>query len=198
MALETIRTLVIPAQETQGNDYIIELSAQENLERSGTTPENEVKSVLATDNGIKDPTDPDNRREFRPTKLWREAFDLYEESQHSQRNAEEMINRKYMEAWRTYLEVPSSDADPEMRRVLAETKQILDETALEVVKTSKERNTEPASDYRRIINKSEDFIHVQLGPTERGGKRKGGDYGKSLERYRPCKLNVSARRWPLT
>lgn len=189
LALETIRTLVPPAEQTQDGDYIMELSAQANLERADSTPTREVESTLSSDFGILDPTDPEGRREFKPTRLWREAFEIYTESRHSERNAEEILNKKGMDSWRRMLEIPMSDADDTIQRVLEETAQILNETADDYVKTSDARKADPRTDHRNVKRKAEDFIFEQLGPTERGGKRQGGEYGKSLKRLADMQIH---------
>ena len=56
LSLQAIRSLVMPDRTTADEDYIVDLSTQENQERSDMTPPREVELVLTSEAGIQDPT----------------------------------------------------------------------------------------------------------------------------------------------
>lgn len=189
LALETMSAVVAPGETAQQRGTILDLSATANVERKDTTPQREAEQLLTRDAGIKDPTDPTGRREFRPYPLWRYVNDFAKELTYSRQNAKEKLMARNIEDWLRMLQPPRADADDFTARILDDTDAIISETAQERVKTSKDRKANPGSDHRRVINEAEDFIFLQLGRNEEGGRREGGEYGQALERLAKAQVD---------
>lgn len=189
LSLDTIRTLVPPARTTQSRDHIVDLSADHNLERSDTTPLRETEQFLTSEAGVPDPTDKEGRRAFVPAPLWRYALDFHNELQYSRDQAMAPLLSKGVDEWLRILRPSAQTADDVVSRVLLDTQAILDETAQGRIKTSDERKADPKTDHRNVKRQAEDFMHVQLGRVERGGRHEGGEYGNALRRLSKAQVD---------
>lgn len=182
LALETVGTIVVPGETASQRGTILDLSTTANEERANTTPQREAENLMTREAGIKDPSDDTGRREYRPYPLWRYAMDIYKEMTYSRQSAKDKLMARNIEDWLRMLQPPRADADDFTVRILDDTDATINETAQKRIKTSKERKANPANDHRRILTEAEDFIFLQLGRNEEGGRREGGEYGKALER----------------
>jgi len=183
LGLDTLYRLVTPGRVTDDKGYIIELSPAANPMRTEMRPDEEAERILASNVEIRDPHDETGRRRFAPLPLWRHAHGFFNEMRYNEQNAARTLGAYNLEGWLRILTPPATEADPTIRRVMGETRSILQEAVFDSVQTSNVRRPQgdPTVDWRDIGKRSENYIVRQLGQVESGGYRQGGQYGDALK-----------------
>ncbi len=176
---------IVPGSRFDEREYVLELDAAANPERPDVTALDEVERLMTTNAEVMDPHDEDHKRRLSPTPLWRYAYRFYVARQESEVRLVRQLERNELDDWGNIMVPDPLSTDAATRRIIAETRNILEDQFGDHALPSDRRQPkgDPKTDYADIRKLADRFITRQLGPVEAGGSRQGGQYGDALDRF---------------
>jgi hypothetical protein len=186
LGVDTLKELLTPDLEQLDRSTLLprQLRHDKNPERD-ITPTAEVTNLLQSGNPIIDPTDPDARRQFYPTALWRNIYNWHNIAQRDENRLINEFQTKIAQQWVDLVVPGASDSDQEARRLKSQVEQFLNKTVSTEILLSHETDPkgDPKEDYRRIHNSTDEFMNRQLGRRTTSGQREGGTLRDKLDEF---------------
>jgi len=183
---------LVPGERYDDRDHVIGLSYNQNPERGETSPYEEVERLMTSGTALVDPHDEEGSTRIQPTSLWRPLFNIHREREEGERRLVQKLDSTYnLDDWMGMLVPQALETDPATRRVIAETRSILEETIFDYTVPSDQRKPKgnPGVDHTDIAKNASRYVVRQLGDVGRSGAREGGRYEEALERFVDYQLN---------
>ena len=178
---EIVGKIVSGQHDEQG--FIRAVKAEHDPTQPEKTPDEEVENILTNRISLQSPFEKE--REIHPTALWEHIFNFYRRYTISKTKAVKELSTYPVRMWLNAVVPGQSGATPEFRAAVRETRQVIEDSVHEHVKTSDQQKPrrDPKEDWRNIQNRADRYIVSQLGPIDASGGRQGGRYRDALNRF---------------
>ena len=183
--------LIIPAERKDNSQHMLEMSRTGSPEKASTLPEEEARRLLTSMTPVFDPTDAEQKREIRPTMFWVRSEDMFQRARQNEQQMIRTLDTADLPIWLEMLLPISQDQSPEARALFGAIGRTINDKVQNYAPPSNERQPkgDPRTDHADIRQKSDAFITKQLGMSDQGGGRKGGEYGAALEQALTLQMN---------